>query len=54
MVARHPPPTFLRLKPALLAMLDSDRAYLRAWVLKYVDENGQIVTRQTKPPVEAR
>jgi hypothetical protein len=29
--------------PALLALPDAARAYLSAWVLKYVDENGALV-----------
>jgi hypothetical protein len=49
MPAPRPPRTFLTFKPALLAMPDADRAYLRAWVPKYVDENGRIAMRDAKP-----
>jgi len=44
MLRPQAPRTFLTFKPALLAMPDADRAYLRAWVLKYVDENGAVVS----------
>jgi hypothetical protein len=39
--------TFVAFKPVLLAMQDRDRAYLRAWVLKYIKENGEVMTPQT-------
>lgn len=36
--------TFVAFRPVLLAMQDTDRAYLRAWILEYVNENGQVMT----------
>lgn len=39
----EPPMTFAAFRPVLLAMQDRDRAYLRAWVLKYVGQNGQVM-----------
>lgn len=42
-----PPMTFLLLKPVLLAMQARDRGYLRAWVRKYVSENGEVMMPNT-------
>jgi hypothetical protein len=39
--------TFLLLKPVLLAMQARDRGYLRAWVRKYVSENGEVMMPNT-------
>jgi hypothetical protein len=45
----EPPMTFVAFKPVLLAMQDRDRAYLRAWVLRYVSQNGEVMTPNTAP-----
>ncbi len=42
---RRVPKALARMKPTIVAMSDDDHSYLRAWVLKYFSESGQIVRR---------
>jgi hypothetical protein len=40
------------LKPAIVALSPADRAYLRRWLLRYVNDNGE-VQRPSPPPVRS-
>lgn len=39
---------FQRVRQALVACSDADRAYLRRWILRWVDERGRIL-REAEP-----
>jgi hypothetical protein len=39
------------LKPAIVALAPADRAYLRRWLLRYVNDNGEV--QPPAPPVRS-
>lgn len=41
---------FQRVREALLACSDADRAYLRRWILRWVTEYGKIAAEAEKLP----
>jgi len=43
---------FQRVREALLACKDADRAYLRRWILRWVDEYGRITREAEKLPIK--
>lgn len=43
---------FQRVREALLACSDADRAYLRRWILRWVDAHGRISREADKLPHE--
>jgi hypothetical protein len=41
---------FQRVREALLACNDADRAYLRRWILRWIDEYGHIIRDAERLP----
>jgi len=44
-----PPQAFTTFRPMRLTMPAEARVYLRAWVVKFVRENGELMDETTRP-----